>query len=259
MAVVTFASTKGGSGKTTSALVFGSELHKHGANILFVEGDPNRSIANWAVRQDFAVIDATKARPQSAQEAQAYVQEAAARRPDRSKIVVVTTDGSDEGLFEWLEGGAEWAHFVVCDPEGSANEWLTTVAAVSDLVIIPAQPSKLDAMQIGKTVKALQKFAKISKRAVNYRVLLTRASAIMTKDEREIRQELVEANIPLLRETLFERAAYRALTKYDALMADLTDADVSGLAKARLNAAAFANEILELVQAIRDSSGKAAA
>jgi cellulose biosynthesis protein BcsQ len=40
MPLVLFANTKGGSGKTTAALVFAGEVLKHGAKLILFEGDP---------------------------------------------------------------------------------------------------------------------------------------------------------------------------------------------------------------------------
>ena len=145
MALVLFANTKGGSGKTTAALVLAGELVKHRAKVVLLEGDPNRPLMNWASARGMAVIETSRSRVKSAAEA-AQAIDAAATAMDGEGRLAVVHDDDQEGVFDWIEGAASWAHFVIADPEGSPNEWLTDVASQADLVIIPFAPSALDAV-----------------------------------------------------------------------------------------------------------------
>lgn len=56
--IITFASFKGGVGKTTSAIHFASYLQQS-APTLLIDGDPNRSALTWAKQEklDFKVVD----------------------------------------------------------------------------------------------------------------------------------------------------------------------------------------------------------
>ena len=152
-------------------------------------------------------------------------------------------------MFDWIEGAASWAHFVIADPEGSPNEWLTDVASQADLVIIPFAPSALDAKQVSRTVQVLTRVSKRSGKPVPYRILLTRAGAgaVMTRDEREIRQGLKDNGLPLLETTLHERPAYRGLFKLDATVDELPAATINGLDAARKNAAGYLAEVLAIL------------
>jgi chromosome partitioning protein len=188
MALVLFANTKGGSGKTTAAMVLAGELVSHGAKVVLLEGDPNRPLMSWAQARGAAVIETSRSRVKSASEATDMI--AGAVGDGKGGKLVVVHDDDQEGVFEWIEGASAWAHFVIADPEGSPNEWLTDVASQADLVVIPFAPSALDAKQVSRTVQVLNRVAKRSGRAVSYRILLTRASAgaVMSRDEREIRE-----------------------------------------------------------------------
>jgi chromosome partitioning protein len=246
MALVLLANTKGGSGKTTAALVLGGEFLSHGARVVLLEGDPNRPLVTWAQARGVPVIETSRVRAKTAEEVTARLEEAA--KPGDHRLIVVHDD-HQEGVFEWIEGAAAWAHFVIADPEGSPNEWLTDVASQADLVVIPFAPSALDAKQVSRTVQVLNRVAKRSGRAVNYRILLTRANPIMTRDEREIRKSLEQNGLPLLATSLRERPAYRGMFKLDAMISELSPESVNGVDAARRNAAEFAREILDTLKA----------
>ena len=259
MALVLFANTKGGSGKTTAALVLAGELVKHRAKVVLLEGDPNRPLMNWASARGMAVIETSRSRVKSAAEA-AQAIDAAATAMDGEGRLAVVHDDDQEGVFDWIEGAASWAHFVIADPEGSPNEWLTDVASQADLVIIPFAPSALDAKQVSRTVQVLTRVAKRSGKDVPYRILLTRAGAgaVMTRDEREIRQGLAQNGLPLMETTLHERPAYRGLFKLDATVDELPPAAVNGLDAARRNAASYLAEVLSILKAKAQTQTEAA-
>ena len=250
MALVLFANTKGGSGKTTAALVLAGELVKHRAKVVILEGDPNRPLINWATARDMSVIETSRQRVKSPAEAAQLIDQASAARSGGGEgSLVVVHDDHQDGVFDWIEGAASWAHFVIADPEGSPNEWLTDVASQADLVIIPFAPSALDAKQVSRTVQVLTRVSKRSGKTVNYRILLTRAGAgaVMTRDEREIRQGLAEHGMPLMETTLHERPAYRGLFKLDATVDELPAASINGLDAARKNAAGYLAEVLSIL------------
>jgi len=248
MALVLFANTKGGSGKTTAALVLAGELVKHRAKVVLLEGDPNRPLMNWATARGMSVIETSRSRAKTPAEAAQLIDQAADENAGagEGKLVVVHDDHQD-GVFDWIEGAGSWAHFVIADPEGSPNEWLTDVASQADLVIIPFAPSALDAKQVSRTVQVLNRVSKRSGKSVPYRILLTRAGAgaVMTRDEREIRQSLAEHGLPLMETTLHERPAYRGLFKLDKTVDELPSAAVNGLDAARRNAAGYLAEVLQ--------------
>lgn len=254
MALVLMANTKGGSGKTTAALVLAGELLSHRARVVLLEGDPNRPLVTWAQARGAPVIETSRIRAKSAEEAVRQI-EAAAGADHR---LVVIHDDDQEGVFEWIEGASGWAHFVIADPEGSPNEWLTDVASQADLVLVPFAPSALDAKQVSRTVQVLNRVARRTGRPVNYRILLTRANAIMTRDEREIRTSLERNGLPLLATSLRERPAYRGLFKLDAVIQELSADSVNGLDQARRNAAEYAREVLHILKTSAGSAAEAA-
>ncbi len=256
MALVLFANTKGGSGKTTAALVLAGELLSHRAKVVLLEGDPNRPLLSWARTRGVPTIETSSAKAKTADEALSAIRSAAkpATGIGEGGNLIVVHDDEQEGVFEWIDAAQQWAHFVIADPEGSPNEWLTDVASQADLVVIPFAPSALDAKQVARTVQVLNRTAKRTGRSVETRVLLTRAGTIMTRDEREIRASLLKNGLPLMDTALRERPAYRGLFKFDATIQELTSETINGLDAARRNAAEYSREVLALLQSQRSEA-----
>jgi chromosome partitioning protein len=243
---ITFANTKGGSGKTTAALALTSELIAAGARVALVEGDPNRPLATWAEGRNAPVIDTAKHRVRDAETATAILREAARDQ----HLVVITTDNDDESVLDWLEAAESWATFVLSDPEGSPNQWMNLVISQADLVIVPFAPTTLDALQVIRTLKQIKQTERIAGKSIPHKVLLTRTNpgAVMTRDERDIRASLDKNNVALMNVTLGDRPAFRGMFKHDALLSELTDKEAGGLHHARANAAAYVEEVIELLR-----------
>ena len=50
MPTIVVASPKGGCGKSTTAVLLGTELARAGADVSFLDCDPNRSLTLWATK-----------------------------------------------------------------------------------------------------------------------------------------------------------------------------------------------------------------
>lgn len=251
MALVLFANTKGGSGKTTSALIFATEVIQHDAKVVIFEGDPNAPLSRWGRNRGLPVILGSDHKPRNAEQAKAVIEAAAG-----GHRLVLIQDSDEERVFDWVEAATGWAHIVVADPEGSPNQWLQDVALSADLVIIPFAPTALDAHQVAKTVTVLGRVGRRTGAPVPYRVLLTRCGAIQTRDERKIRAALAEHGVPFLSTSLRDRPAFRAIFDVDKELGELDAALVNGMEGARQNAAALSAEIVTLLR--RDAQAIAA-
>ncbi|MDQ2860848.1 MAG: chromosome partitioning protein ParA [Pseudomonadota bacterium] len=245
MALVLFANTKGGSGKTTAALVFAGEVLRHDARVILFEGDPNAPLSRWAKNRHIPVLVGQDIRPKAAAQAKTAIEGAA----QAGARLLLIQDSDEERVFDWIEAATGWAHVVVADPEGSPNQWLQDVALNADLVVIPFAPTALDAHQVAKTVTVLGRVGRRTGAPVPYRVLLTRCGAIQTRDERKIRAALIEDAVPVLATSLRDRPAYRAIFDVDRDLDGLDASSVNGLDAARVNAAALAAEILTIIKA----------
>ena len=126
MPVLSFANPKGGCGKTTSALVLALELSRQGATLAVIDADPNAVIVDWAKRREdlglrtpFHVVG----RPKEAE--------------------MVSTIGQLSQEYDWI----------LIDLEGTASRLMSRAFARSNLVLIPLNPSPIDARLAAHAVK----------------------------------------------------------------------------------------------------------
>lgn len=214
MPVISFASPKGGVGKSTSALVLASGLSVAGASVTVIDGDPNRTLETWANATTEPGFDCR-------------------------------TLPSDNAIIDQIEEAAASSQFVIVDLEGTANLAMSRAISRTDLVIIPLQASPVDARQASRAIKLVVDEGRALRREIPYRMLFTRVNpAIATRDEKEIRSQFKGAGIPTFETALNDRAAFRAMfTHYQSLWTLETE-QAAGLEKARANASAFVQEVI---------------
>jgi len=230
MPVIAFASPKGGVGKSTAALILATELAHRGAKVALLDGDPNQVMVEWG------------------------------RLEGRPENVRVVGDISEDDMIDVIEAHAAAFPFVVIDLEGSKNIKMSRSVGRSDLIVIPLQGSQLDANRALDAVAMIKSEEKAYRRPIPHFLLFTRTSpAIVTRDERYVREAMTENRVPCLATPLHERAAYRALFAFGGGLRDLPAGEVRNLAAAIENAEAFASEILEVLAAAEtDAAGGAA-
>lgn len=243
MPTVTIFNPKGGSGKTTTALILATELAASGATVAVLDGDPNPNLFNWAEARGMPTLDTAVTPADSTEEATALMD----ARFGAARFVAVRCRDSVT-VPDWIDALSRRYAFVIADPEGTANDWVNHAAAMSDLVIIPLRPGPMDAKQMVRAVKLVQAQSKALRREIPYRLLFTCAN-LFTRDEDEIRQYATSRGHPIMGTRLAERAAYRAMLARDMTLSELlalpkTEA-VTGVEKARKNALELIAETIE--------------
>ena len=234
--IIALASTKGGVGKTTLAYVLATEMTRRLASkgtpgmpgagrVTCIDADPNRTLAQVL------------------------------RLTDDRLIVCVESD-SDRLLTDLREAQLE-SDLVIIDLEGTANQAMLYAAGKSDLVLVPAQPSRFDVVEAVKTIGVVRKAADLVGREIAHRVVLSRTPVLRQRVSDHSRSQFVRAGLPLLPVELVQRAAFQSMTytgkppwRQDgggpaaANVTSLTDAVLSiiGLHSARLVAANEAHE-----------------
>jgi chromosome partitioning protein len=186
--IVSLASTKGGVGKTTLAYVLATEVARRLASdqpfrrgrVTCIDADPNRTLAQ--------VLQLTKDR----------------------RIICVETD-SDHLLADLRTAQLE-SDLVVIDLEGTANQAMLYAAGKSDLVLVPAQPSRFDVVEAVKTVGVVRKAADLVGREIAHRVVLSRTPVLRQRVADHSRAQFVRAGLPLLPIELVQRAAFQSMT-----------------------------------------------
>ena len=229
MPVITFANAKGGSGKTTSALVIACEIAEK-TDVIIIDADPNSPITEW-----YAMGNA----------------------PERVKVI---TSGGEETIQDEIDGAAGKVPFVIVDLEGSASLIANLAMGMSDLVVIPAQEQQQDASRALKTVAQVRRAARAARREIPFMVLLTRTkAAVKSRTARHIGGTLrANEELTLFKGELVERDAYASIYTYGGGLRSLDPKQVNGIDKAIDNASALTNEIVEVLRKLRQKPEAAA-
>ena len=225
MPVFSFVSSKGGSGKTTSSVIMAGEVAAAGADVIIIDADPNRPLERWAKLSG---------------------------KPDNIQVIV---DESAETIVDTITEAREKAKVVIVDLEGTATDRIGFAISQSDLVLVPIQGSVLDANEAAKSIKLIRQMSKVINREVAYRLFFSKIPAVIQeKTYKNIHAQFESADIPMLNSALIDRAAFRSLFSLGGTIRTLDQGDVSGLGKARDNAAAFTQEIMNIYNEARKAA-----
>jgi len=223
MPTIVFCSPKGGSGKTTSALLLAIQLSDF-YDVTLIDADPNRPIKEWAAGDNV---------------------------PPRLAIV---SDVDENNIVERIEDAATRTPMVIVDLEGTAAKIVLLALSQAEFAVVPTQGSQLDAKESSRAIKVIRQTQKMTGRELPFAVLLTRTnSKIRTRTLSHIQRELIEAGIPVLETELNEREAFRAVFSFRVPLTRLNPAEVANLDKAQANVAMLALEILKKLVPAADS------
>lgn len=215
MPVIAFATTKGGSGKSTATLITAGEILDAGSTVTIIDADPNQPLVEWSE----------------------------ATGPKDGLNVI--GDVNEESIVEIIEDAATKTTFVLVDLEGSANLLVSYAISRSDLVIVPCQGSHLDGQGAAATIQMVATIAKNFKTEIKASVLLSRTSAAMQpRSLKQIVQMFKDASVDVFNVQLIDRAAYKSIFSYGGTIHDLQNSEVSNLVGAKENAAALIEEII---------------
>lgn len=179
--ILTFASSKGGVGKSTTCAALASALALGGESVLLIDLDQNRTLQRWA------------------------------RKAPIENLTVQAIEPKDFGNFFRTQTQSGAYDHICIDLPGSREVTLFKALARSDLVIIPAQASEPDlreALVVAGDVKDVRETAS---RQIPYRLLLTKVFPLRTRVTDFAYAELERLGLPLFRTALVERSAYREM------------------------------------------------
>jgi len=169
--IITVATMKGGSGKSTVASCLAVHWHLQGRRPTIIDADPQRSIARLATRE---------------------------RALGGVSVMEDTTENAWKTARRLSAAGAP----VIIDTPGFRSVTTLGCIAITDFLLVPVKPSPFDVDRMLDTLDVLLKV----ERPV-FRCLLTQT----TRDSviaRHVRSELTEVGLPLLRSEMMNRVAY---------------------------------------------------
>ncbi len=197
MFTITFANPKGGSGKTTSAMLLAEQIHHAGASVAILDCDPNRNILQWAEQR---------------------------REKGRGEPFLVRSVPSESEFMDTLDGLRGQADYLIIDLEGTASNLVTYAISQSDLVLVPFEPTPMEARQAARAVQLVRNTGRMMNKTIGHALLLTRVNAaFQTSDEKDVRKETEASDIPVLRTAIVRRAAYTRLFREGSLLSELLE------------------------------------
>ncbi|MGI2036357.1 division plane positioning ATPase MipZ [Rhizobium panacihumi] len=220
MPVIVLCSTKGGVGKSTTALVLAQVFAKAGSNVTLIDADPNQPIATWQSRFSDTV-------------------------PEKLRVLGGI---NEETIVDAIDNSAAEHPFVIVDLEGSANLTASYAISRADLVLIPMRGKQLDADQAGRVISLIERESKAFRRKINYRVIFSMTSALQSREQRHIRTSLEDKGIPILPAAMMDRAAFSAMFQLGGTIFDLSTDDVSNPQAALVNAQELATAVLNVLR-----------
>lgn len=219
MPVISFASSKGGAGKTTSAIILATELAQ-GTDIVLIDADPAGRLTRWSTLA-----------------------------PLPPGIEVVTSQG-ERSIQDEISAARARATFVLIDLEGSASRLTSFAVSESDLVIVPTGDEQQDADEAIETLAQIAMEGRARRRDIPAAVLFARTNAaVKSKLEKHINSQLRGAT-RVFETELHRRTAFSSLHNMGGGLRQLDPSEVNGIDKAIANAQAFASEAIDMLEEV---------
>jgi chromosome partitioning protein len=172
--IITIASMKGGSGKSTVASCLAVHWHLAGRRPTIIDADPQRSIARLAARE-------------------------------RALGGVAVVEDATEHAWKTADQLAIGGSPIIVDTPGFRSQATLGCLAATDFLLVPLKPSPFDVDRMLDTLNVLVNGA--SGRRPIFRCLLTQTTreSVIAK---HIRAELMESGFPLLESEMTNRVIY---------------------------------------------------
>lgn len=177
--ILSFASSKGGVGKSTTCAALAAKLAQDGDRVLILDLDLNQTVARWAKKAQLPSLDAMAMAPDSF------------TRVYREKL-----------------GGYD---HILIDLAGTREATLLKAMARSDLVIIPAQASEPDLREALVIIDDIRDVIEAGAKDLQYRLLLTKLFPLPTRVTLFAHREIKRHNMQKFETGLVERAQYREM------------------------------------------------
>ncbi|MGI4744750.1 MAG: division plane positioning ATPase MipZ [Janthinobacterium lividum] len=186
MPVLTIASRKGGTGKSTTSVAIASMLDAEGVDVGLLDTDPNQGAYRWATQKYGGTT------------LKAYA------------------ESDTEKLADLLPTLAARHAVLIVDTAGFGNQAATVAMAGADGVLVPVTPGEGDVVEAGRTVGFVEGLAKMARRPIPVRVLPNRLrrSTTLTK---HVLAEMDANGLPRLKASLSEAVSYGEMSFSDAL------------------------------------------
>jgi chromosome partitioning protein len=218
MPTISFASSKGGAGKSTSAVLLATELAQRGASVTIIDADPNQPVLRWS------------------------------KKPGKPETLTVIAGVTEETLMDTIDKAARKTAFVIVDLEGTASVMVAHAMTRSDLVIIPTKGSELDAIEAAKVIQFIGRQERAYNRKIPFAVLFTQTNpAVRPRTLKSLEADLINQGIPVLAAALHDRDAFRAIFSFGGTLSALNPDLVGNIPGAVRNARELTAEVVTML------------
>jgi chromosome partitioning protein len=156
--------------------------------------------------------------------------------------------GATEDILERIRESAARSDFVLVDLEGTANNALTYAVSKADLVIVPAQPSRMDLQEAYRAAALVERAGEVVERTIPYRILLSKMPVLATRAAKHAREQLEQSAIPVFDTEILERTAFREMSFHGQ-----SPSEIAPESNAALNVRAFADEVIACLRAASEA------
>lgn len=175
--IISFATSKGGTGKTTLAAGLATYWHKQGVKVGVVDSDPNANLSRWFSKGE--IVD-----------------------------IPLVSEPDENGIIDAIDSLAESNEFVLVDIAGFGNQSMVYAIGVSTLVLIPSRPSEDDVLEAVKTKRLVENAARLTKRSIPYYAVITQGKG-NTRVITHTRDQFAAFSVPVLRTEVMLRTPFQ--------------------------------------------------
>jgi chromosome partitioning protein len=176
VSVLTIASSKGGPGKTTIAMVLAGSLAARGKRVVALDADPTLAFSRWAA---------------NAYEGAAFETHAEA---DETRLAHLIAKAAGE------------VDVVIVDTAGFGNRAAAVAMTSADAILVPTLSGEADVTEAEKTVRLAEGLARAARRQIPTAILLNKVRR--TQLTRHATQDIAAAKLPRLDAVLSDLVAY---------------------------------------------------
>jgi chromosome partitioning protein len=180
MPVIVIASSKGGAGKSTAAVLLGTTLAHKGVPVTMLDCDPNKSLSMWAEKG----------------------------LPTNIKTL---NDITESSIVKTIKQHDTDGALVIVDLEGVASRIVSRAISQADLVLIPMRGTPLDAKVGSKSLQLIAEEEEAIDRTIAHAVVFTATKNIQSRQHRAIEKAWKDIGVEVISPPLVERTAYSAV------------------------------------------------
>jgi len=224
MIVLALVNPKGGSGKTTTALVLALALAEAGQRVALLDLDPAGNLAAWV------------------EENQA--------RGDQVPFGFSRYESSDQNIVKLIGSFVDSGDYdiLILDTEGAARDTTTKAFSRTSHVLIPLSDSPQEARKAIVAIQTITEMEDVYQRPIPYRIVFTRTNAaIKTRDYKYLVEQMREGDVPVLPVELVARQPYKTIFTEGKTLRQLEADGLKSATKAIENANRFAEAVVGFI------------